>query len=711
MSQQVQVDVSNILDAPDIKHLKTSLMEYANIITGSPLFNQNNNVPEITNLLYTFLEDLYITEPEEVINFVNQKPSKKLIENLFKQFGISDKLSRNFPDLLKTKTAYMLSKLFEAKGSNRTFEFFNEIISEFYHHLNFYNVRVQQRQFISKYETPIVEKIYHLNPNLTIHSKYSMLEQDASEFKDDDIGVKVFTTIHERYHNVDFIIKLFEPCTEAVKIKLNYSDEIIIPKGESQITKTFKKYDIYDKGVRDEDQLIYELEPVLINDPLSVITQIYENDLRTNKYLMQKEDFFNTNYRNTSPMNVFPIITNVLYIQFGTSETMDAMEFLPDLVRMFAMTSTQDDLFSFSIDGTVIKLPMSEYTSLLTYIKLREIQFNNPGWEWGENKEIQSLDFANMVYPKEKLTEIYDLIVYYKDMRHNHEIFLEFKRRYFLLIQEYQQRKSTKIFKMTEFNEFLAGQIPNDFPTFWLRLEEFYPNGENIILSKDQNLLMKQQVHFLYDTYLPDNPRELFNIISIQDTEFIGLNNSIYDMLKLQFIDKYPRVIQKIDAIDSSIGFLELFLYNYKRVLVEVVKSDNLITYFVNDMFKRFLLAGTFKDEFFDPVIDLFQQYFFKAELSYQNSDTIFHVTRDKLQQVTCGTSEAYMVKLNGYFSEFNLTDLTKLHHTQPIFDSTSFQESNQPTSLWGVEIINDVTGSHIFSEADDSEYRDGNKI
>jgi len=743
MPNQMQIDVSNTYDAPDVKALKTSLMEYSKIITGSPLFNQNNNVDDITNLLYVFLEDLYIKEPEEVINFINQKPSKKLIENLFKQFGISDKLSRNFPDLLKAKTAYMLSKLFEAKGSNLTFDYFNQIIAEFYHHLNFYNVRIQQRRFVSKYETPSVVKKYYTKPNGDIRDEYGILDQSATDLMDDDIGLSVFATIHERYHNVSFTVKLFEKAEHQVRVKLNFTDDdILIKKGESEITVTVKKYDIYDYGVRDENQLIYELEPVLINDPLSVITEIQESDLRTSKYLMQKIDYFNIDYRNTTPMDVFPIITNVLYIQFGTSETMDTMEYLPDLVRMFAMTSTQDKVFSFAIDGTIIKLPMYEYTSLLTYIKLREVQFHNPGWEWGGAKEIQSLDFANMVYQKAKdpnnpndtnytLLDIYKLIDTYKDMPHDHDEFIKFKTDYFLLVQEYKQRKSTRIFNMVQFNEYLAGNIPLDFETFWIKLDEFYPDKVYIatevvtpatpttpeststeqilsIFESKQNVLMKNQVRFLYNNYNPEIPRDLFNLIAIQDDEFTELNSSVYDMLKLQFIDKYPRVIQKIDAIDTSVGFLELFLHNYKRMLVEVVKEDNLITYFVNDTFKRFLLAGTFKDEFFDPVVDLFQQYFFKAELSYQNSDQIVHVVHDKMQQVTCGTSEAYEVKLNGYFSEFNLTDNTTLMYTQEIEDAVGKVHLN---SDWNVKITNDVTGEHNFTEQDDSVYRDGNKI
>lgn len=708
----VKIDVSNTLDAPDVKALKNSLLEYSEIITGSTIFNENNNIPELTELIYKFLEDLYIKEPEEVINFINQKPSKKLIENLFKQFGISEKIIRNFPDLLKTKTAYMLSQLFEAKGSNRVFEFFNEVISEFYHKLNFYNVRIEQRQFVSKYESPVVESVFYLDADHTIADKYDMPIQDAGTLIDPDIQFEIFTTINYRYNEVKYLIKFFVDennantavTSEPIRIKLNYTDIMIIPSGVSEYTIEIKKFDIYDLTARNENELVYKLEPVLINDPLTIIDEVSPTDLRTSKYLMNRVDFFNQDTRNTSPTNVFPIVTNVLYIQFSTSETMDAMEYHPDLVRMFAMTSTQDDLFSFSIDGTTIKISMQEYINLLTYIKFRELEFNNPGWTWTNNIGV-GVDYSSMIYPKSRLEEIYNLILYYRDMRHDHDDFNEFKRRYNILAGDANQLRSTRIFNMTEFSEYIAGNIPATFPEFFIMLEEFYPDGTNIISGKDQNKLLKEKVYFTYETYNPETPRDLFNIIALQDEDYIGMNNSVYDMLKLQFIDKYPRIVQKIDAIADSTEFLELYLNNYKRMLVEVVKMDNFVTYFVNDTFKRFLLASSFKDEFFDPVMDLFQQYFFKAELSYQNSDTVIHINRDKMQQVTCGTDEAYQVELEGYFSELNLRDQKVIRHTQTIDDTTS------PADAWLVEITNDITGVHTFDEATDVEYVDGNKL
>ena len=230
----INVEVSNTLELSNVKDLKNSLMEYAKIITSTAIFNQNNNVDDLTKTLYNFLEDLYIKEPEEVLNFVSQKPSKKFILGLFEAAGISKHHISKYPDLLKTKTAYLLSQLFETKGSNYTFELFNNIISEFYHNLNFYNVQVEQRKQVSRYESPITTYAFYLKDDGTISNEYPIPEGESEinegSFIDSELGYKIFSRIDNDHNKVDYIVKFFESTTSKVKLKINFADEVIIPK-------------------------------------------------------------------------------------------------------------------------------------------------------------------------------------------------------------------------------------------------------------------------------------------------------------------------------------------------------------------------------------------------------------------------------------------------------------------------------------------------
>ncbi|RLA81931.1 MAG: hypothetical protein DRG78_08375, partial [Epsilonproteobacteria bacterium] len=352
-------------------------------------------------------------------------------------------------------------------------------------------------------------------------------------------------------------------------------------------------------------------------------------------------------------------------------------------------------VFSFRIGNNVIKLPMIEYMNLLTYIKLKELELST-GTTW--STEVTNT-FTNMIFPIDRLTEIYELLLFYKDMRHDYDIFKEFKTKLNKIMNEKNQLKTTRIFNIEQFNEYLAGNIPNTFLKFFEMMEEFYPDNVNIIDNFDQNKIMKEEVRKINNLYQPKNPRELFNIIALQDTEYTKLNNGLHDMLKNHFIDKYPRVVQAIDAITDRVVILELYLYNYKRMLVETVKMDTFITYFVNDLFKMYLTGSAFKDNFFDPVMQMFQQYFFKAELSYQNSDTLITRIKDKMQQVVLGSTHTCEVDLTNIYSELTIRDTYNMLGYYETEDDIQIEDN------WNIQIINSDTGIHNFSSNIDSEY------
>lgn len=710
----IETTPSNMMDSQDTKVLKQSLQEYADIIVSSPIFNQNNNTKDLSNLLYIILEELYITQPEEIINFLNQKPSKQLLNNLFSSFGINDKLNKRYPDILKTKTAYLLSQLFEAKGSNEVFNLFNTIVEEFYHNLNFYNIQIEQREFISKYETVTVKKKYYLDATGNIDPVYNVLETDAELFRDDTIGVQIYTSLDIPGKEVTYTLKFFDKQKFATKIQLDWGPEVIVPSGIDEFTIKFKAFDIYPKTNRSPDEIVYKLKPVLINDDTNVLEEILPGDLRTPKYLMQKLDFFNKDLKNSSKSNVFPITTNILYIQFSSVEAIDAMDHLPDLVRMFAMTDMQNDVFTFAITGSIAKMNIQDYMDMLMYMKLKELELKNPGWKW---TTTNTWNFANFTFPYSKRDEIYNLIHYYKNMKHDHEQFLKFKLDYSKLYGAVEQRGTTKIFNTEQFQEYLSGTIPETFEEFFKDLRDFYPLDVNIVQGKDQNKILIEEVTFLFDVYKPVTIQELFNIIIAQDKQYMGMNNNLYDMLKVTFSNRFPRIVQKIDALEKPEQFVEILLENYKRMLVQVIKKDNLCTYFVNDTFQRFLLAGTFKQYFFNPIVDLFNQYFFKAEQSYQNSDATITIIKDKMQMVTCGVDSQYEVALEGYFSEISLKDFCALFYTEgfsdkySLTDSLSIQHEEVPVSEQIIKEdnftieIDDGTNAWAFSMNDDNTY------
>ena len=58
------------------------------------------------------------------------------------------------------------------------------------------------------------------------------------------------------------------------------------------------------------------------------------------------------------------------------------------------------------------------------------------------------------------------------------------------------------------------------------------------------------------------------------------------------------------------------------------------IFFFWNDFFMRFIMGSSFKDFFYDPIMDLFLEYWFPAETSVQNKDIVAIRIRDKMNSI-----------------------------------------------------------------------------
>lgn len=682
----IQSSTSSLTSSSDVQRMKQSISEYSDIIVNSAIFNSNNNQQELKELFTKVLEDLYINVPQEAIDFLNQKPSKNLVNSIFISHGIDTSYVNNYPEILKTKTMYMLSQLFEWKGSNVVFELFNEIVQEFYQNLNFYNVVVEQRHYTSKYETPVILSKYFVNQDGTIDNSYLVSDASADTVIDASINLSVYSTLDITNKFVKYHLKFDSVLKQDVLVHLLYNEPIIVPAGVDEFYYNRKTFDIYPKNRLSKNDLVYKLEPVLINDANSIMTEITQSDLDTNKYLMRLEDYYNGDFTNSSMTNVFPIRTNIVFIQFNTSNSIDPMVFYPDLIRMFAMTTLQNSVFTFSVNGTIAKMTIQEYMNMLMYLKLSELKLKND-YTWSTTDTNL---YTNFIYPIEYKQYLYDLIVEYKDMKHDYNQFHSFKKKFQELLGLKNQLNTTKIHTFQELRESLAGLEVNSIEQFFEILEARFPDGVYYVTNVDQNKIIRKLIYDLYDLYKPSTYEELKTIIQNYDTSYVGLNSTVYDTIKQVFTEKYPRLVQKIDAITDPAEFINIYLDNYKRMTVQVSKEDNFCLYFVNDTFQRFMLAGTFKQYFFTPIFDLFAQYFFRAEQSYQNTGGEVYQTKDKMQMVVVGADIYNTIDLEGYFSEISPLDDIRL-----LTDIKNSEEQINIKDYFSIEISDGSNTTH----------------
>ena len=137
---------------------------------------------------------------------------------------------------------------------------------------------------------------------------------------------------------------------------------------------------------------------------------------------------------------------------------------------------------------------------------------------------------------------------------------------------------------------------------------------------KDPLYLSKAQYKSIY-TEMTNNS----NILNFQE---------LSNIIKV----KYRDIIENIDAMqdnpDTTIeDYVMKFLTLWKILQVDL-PTDKRIRYFWNEFFMRNIMGSSFKDYFYDPILELFLEYWFPAETTTQNKDVFTILIKDKMNMI-----------------------------------------------------------------------------
>ena len=117
-------------------------------------------------------------------------------------------------------------------------------------------------------------------------------------------------------------------------------------------------------------------------------------------------------------------------------------------------------------------------------------------------------------------------------------------------------------------------------------------------------------------------------------------NSNILNFQELSSIIKvkYRDIIENIDAMqndpDTTIeDYVMKFLTLWKILQVDL-PTDKRIRYFWNEFFMRNIMGSSFKDYFYDPILELFLEYWFPAETTTQNKDVFTILIKDKMNMI-----------------------------------------------------------------------------
>jgi hypothetical protein len=156
------------------------------------------------------------------------------------------------------------------------------------------------------------------------------------------------------------------------------------------------------------------------------------------------------------------------------------------------------------------------------------------------------------------------------------------------------------------------------------------------------------QMRYVYQVETLD---EFFDILSKKSITDTLTTVSVYDTITSKFSIKYPRLVADIENIKTVDEIVEIYLYNYKVALEYSSKMDNLVEYFINDLYQLYIQSTAFKKRFFEPVLHLFEQYFFKAEQIYRSEQAVSELVKDKTNMILTDDHNGVQVNKDRVYS------------------------------------------------------------
>lgn len=629
------------------------------------------------------------------------------------QMGIDEVIIKTIPDEFKVKLIYILYQLFEVRGTVQVYKYFAEILEDITGKMNFYTVQIEETSNFNneKNKVPSIIKMEYLDSRIKNNSNYSYIYEDDGYFARYPI-FKPSVSISFDYGRMKKIItvKINIKAWEKLKFTLSpnefevaqgITDEKIVYIEALSLSGTFEEdLSMYESQTTGIKELKYILKPVYIMDEKNIKTEL-ESNITTHKYFMKLEQYIQRNNISAKRL-AFPINTNILYIQYSSGDDLfDTMNILPDLVRYYGMTSLQNNTFYISIGNFSGRVPLPDYMDILTYIKLEEIKYSNQNWDFDTQQtkfsatenDFVPIDtyFSNFMYPKEKLPEIEKLIQNYADMLldtkdvyelhtidgveqkilkkiSSYKQYNDFKFDFTKLMSGQENLQIETIFNSALFKEKLTGNLPSTISELIEKLI-YYINTTTIV--SDMNLdkqVVIDELYFLKSEY-EFTEDEVDNYIKV----LMDYSAANYELFRRKITVKYPRLIQEIDLLRAKADLPEETLYTalnnvdaipigrkiyfntflslYKQLEPDIIKQNDFIKYFFKDTYMRLILGSTFKNEFFDPLINLFNNYFFNIDQSYFNSDVSSFKIRDKMNYIPMD-SESNFNTVTTHFSK-----------------------------------------------------------
>lgn len=637
----------------------------------------HSNKEGFKNIFKDFMRVLYSETPEEIYKYLEGNASSYFLDILYRERGIADYFISRIPSSLKVRISYLLHQLEIKRTTQDIFRLFHEALEEFYPKMNIYTIEVVPNDLNAK---PITLR-YKLNPQYITDP-----DNVVDEISETDLSgtylmkLEQFIDREEKFYNVYTDDKAKRRNVNIFPIKTG----ILYVQNSTGI------------GVAQADEYIpimqtigatllkNDLVPWKMPDDESRKMVPFVDFLKLCMYLKFKEFQFKSENKSwtwsAEPFEVYG--PNSLLVNwdaakkealntgthwstfFPESETkvnnmIIADEDLPEAYSLLSLyaeitrsgSKSRELLNDFKLRWNSLRDKNSN-TSIYKASNLEEFRKELVGSEPQSVAEFELLllekfTSANAVPMRDGIFQIKS------KFKTNPTNTLDASSGLITLMKQFAQSY--------EFNDFIQAQYgdfdlaPKNEIRFMLDVFNHYAKSNTIPLLTNYNSIKILKFPALANqVYTPDenNPYNIRNIYNNIYVELTNTTNFIkFKDLSSMIKPKYRTIIDKIDSMAKMVeteveDFTNIFLSLWKMIQVDM-KDDKYIRYFWNEYFMRNIMGSTFKDYFYDPIVEMFMEYWFPAETSIQNKDISVVTAKDKLNTIILGSEKAHSLESN----------------------------------------------------------------
>jgi len=229
-------------------------------------------------------------------------------------------------------------------------------------------------------------------------------------------------------------------------------------------------------------------------------------------------------------------------------------------------------------------------------------------------------------------------------------IFFELKNFYNL---SFVNLNGVDLFHLLKFADLTRVRL--NFPSF-----TFHYNDKlmyNLIFSQDsleniEEILYEYKKLDYKDRKATDNLYRKWKFLVKQYSTVKRLYHN-YDEMQNYLIKNNSDLVNLILSFKTEEEFIDFYINLYNQIINKIDQNDFYLILFINFIFLNLITNDAFIDNFFMPIYNLFQHYFFPIDMDFLNTLSEEFVIKDKFESFGTSDDQKISIDLKGFMSKY----------------------------------------------------------